>query len=41
MYLFYLLIANRGENGFFRIVRGGAYNPGTAYWAVPIVPEEN
>ena len=24
-----------GEHGFFRIVRGGNYNPGTAYWAVP------
>jgi cathepsin X len=28
-----------GEHGFFRIVRGGAYNPGTAYWAVPNIPE--
>jgi len=27
-----------GENGFFRIVRGGNYNPGTTYWAVPNVP---
>eukprot|EP01038_Epipyxis_sp_PR26KG_P013566 gene13566-18206_t len=27
-----------GEHGFFRIVRGGAYKPGTAYWAVPDVP---
>jgi cathepsin X len=27
-----------GEKGFFRIVRGGAYKPGTAYWAVPDVP---
>lgn len=27
-----------GEHGFFRIVRGGAYNPGTAYWAVPNIP---
>jgi hypothetical protein len=27
-----------GEHGFFRIVRGGAYQPGTAYWAVPDVP---
>lgn len=26
-----------GERGFFRIVRGGAYKPGTAYWAVPNV----
>ena len=24
-----------GEHGFFRIVRGGNYNPGTTYWAVP------
>jgi C1A family cysteine protease len=24
-----------GEHGFFRIVRGGAYKPKTAYWAVP------
>lgn len=22
-------------NGWFKIVRGGAYNPGTCYWAVP------
>ena len=28
-----------GEHGFFRIVRGGAYQPGTAYWAVPNIPE--
>mmetsp|Transcript_3070 Transcript_3070/g.4780 ORF Transcript_3070/g.4780 Transcript_3070/m.4780 type:complete len:279 (-) Transcript_3070:246-1082(-) len=28
-----------GEHGFFRIVRGGNYNPGTCYWAVPDVPE--
>jgi len=28
-----------GEHGFFRIVRGGAYKPGTAYWAVPNVPD--
>jgi len=28
-----------GEHGFFRIVRGGAYNPGRAYWAVPDVPK--
>ena len=28
-----------GEHGFFRIVRGGAYKPGTAYWAVPNIPE--
>eukprot|EP01035_Chromulina_nebulosa_P025987 gene25987-33976_t len=28
-----------GEHGFFRIVRGGNYNPGTAYWAVPDVPK--
>ena len=27
-----------GEHGFFRIVRGGAYNPGTTYWAVPVIP---
>jgi len=30
-----------GEHGFFRIVRGGAYNPGTAYWAVPDIPKWN
>lgn len=28
-----------GEHGFFRIVRGGRYNVGTAYWAVPNVPD--
>jgi cathepsin X len=28
-----------GEHGFFRIVRGGKYNVGTAYWAVPDIPE--
>lgn len=28
-----------GEKGFFRIVRGGAYNPGTAYWAVPDISD--
>jgi cathepsin X len=28
-----------GEHGFFRIVRGGRYDVGTAYWAVPNVPE--
>ena len=28
-----------GEDGFFRIVRGGQYNVGTAYWAVPDVSE--
>jgi len=27
-----------GEHGFFRIVRGGSYKPGTAYWAVPNTP---
>lgn len=27
-----------GEHGFFRIVRGGNYKPGTAYWAVPDIP---
>jgi len=30
-----------GEHGFFRIVRGGAYKPGTAYWAVPDIPTWN
>jgi len=30
-----------GEHGFFRIVRGGKYKPGSAYWAVPDVPELN
>lgn len=24
-----------GERGFFRIVRGGAYSPDSAQWAVP------
>ena len=24
-----------GEHGFFRVVRGGAYNPIGCYWAVP------
>jgi len=28
-----------GEHGMFRIVRGGSYNPGTCYWAVPEVTE--
>lgn len=28
-----------GEHGFFRIIRGGNYKPGTAYWAVPDVPK--
>lgn len=28
-----------GEHGFFRIVRGGNYDAGTAYWAVPEAPE--
>ena len=28
-----------GENGFFRVIRGGNYNPGTTYWAVPVVPD--
>jgi cathepsin X len=28
-----------GEHGFFRIVRGGSYNPAIAYWAVPNVPD--
>jgi len=28
-----------GENGMFRIVRGGAYKPNRAFWAVPEVPE--
>jgi cathepsin X len=27
-----------GEHGFFRIVRGGSYKPGVAYWVVPDVP---
>jgi len=27
-----------GESGFFRIVRGGKWAPGTAYWAVPNIP---
>lgn len=27
-----------GLGGFFYIVRGGAYKPGTAYWAVPDLP---
>ncbi len=28
-----------GEHGFFRIVRGGAYKPERAFWAVPEVPK--
>jgi len=28
-----------GEHGFFRIVRGGKYNAGETYWAVPAAPE--
>lgn len=28
-----------GEHGFFRIVRGGNYQPGEGYWAVPNVPD--
>jgi cathepsin X len=28
-----------GEHGFFRIVRGGAYKPGNAFWAVPDIPK--
>lgn len=28
-----------GERGFFRIVRGGNYNPPKAYWAVPVIPD--
>ena len=28
-----------GEHGFFRIVRGGNYQPKRAFWAVPNIPE--
>jgi cathepsin X len=28
-----------GEHGFFRIVRGGAYQPHRGFWAVPVVPD--
>lgn len=28
-----------GEHGFFRIVRGGNYNPAIGYWAVPDIPD--
>jgi len=28
-----------GEHGFFRIVRGGNYEPGEGYWAVPNIPD--
>ena len=28
-----------GEHGFFRIVRGGAYDPKRAFWAVPEIPK--
>jgi C1A family cysteine protease len=28
-----------GEHGFFRIVRGGAYNPHRGFWTVPNIPE--
>lgn len=29
-----------GEHGFFRIVRGGRYQPKEGYWAVPEAPED-
>ena len=44
-YCFYLFIylcvmqVNLGEHGIFRIVRGGNYVPGIAYWAVPDIPK--
>jgi hypothetical protein len=28
-----------GESGFFRVVRGGNYDPIGCYWAVPEIPE--
>mmetsp|Transcript_16410 Transcript_16410/g.17148 ORF Transcript_16410/g.17148 Transcript_16410/m.17148 type:complete len:281 (-) Transcript_16410:174-1016(-) len=28
-----------GEHGFFRIVRGGKYQPKRGFWAVPVVPD--
>lgn len=28
-----------GEHGFFRIVRGGNYQPKRAFWVVPNIPE--
>ena len=28
-----------GEHGFFRIVRGGAWDLQRAFWAVPNIPE--
>ncbi len=28
-----------GEHGFFRIVRGGIYQPRRGYWAVPNIPD--
>jgi len=30
-----------GEHGFFRIVRGGKYQPRRGFWAVPVVPNYN
>jgi cathepsin X len=29
-----------GERGFFRVVRGGDYTPGKAFWAVPNIPTD-
>lgn len=28
-----------GEHGFFRIVRGGKYQPKRGFWAVPVIPD--
>ena len=28
-----------GDEGFFKIVRGGRYKPGSAFWAVPEMTE--
>jgi hypothetical protein len=28
----------RGEHGFFRVIRGGSYDPIGCYWAVPEIP---
>jgi hypothetical protein len=28
------------EKGFFRVVRGGKYQPMNAYWAVPVIDND-
>ena len=29
-----------GEKGFFRVIRGGKYQPLNAYWAVPVIDND-